>query len=147
MHNLEQSSAVATGGAARHAPGEPSSAEDVHFVLQVSTLLSVFHLIVLTPSNPPRYDLPTFVAPSATLPITSPLNPLPHLFSLASSPLPRHLAIRRLHPAESPKLSTAAKAAEWEAVTETLAATGRWKRTGLDWEAKEGFLEYRAKRK
>ncbi|ORY72733.1 hypothetical protein BCR35DRAFT_333910 [Leucosporidium creatinivorum] len=92
-----------------------------------------------------KYPLPTRLTPSSTYPIPSSL--LSHIFSLTTSPSPLSLTIRRLHPSESPKLSTSLKKEEWEAVAESLAATGRWKRcNGLGWERKEGFLEFRKKR-
>ncbi|KAM0756237.1 hypothetical protein T439DRAFT_320935 [Meredithblackwellia eburnea MCA 4105] len=94
-----------------------------------------------------RYELPTLLCSTSTLSIPSPFDPFVHFFKLSLTPIPRKLVIRRLHSAESPKLTTALRHAEWEGAVETLAVAGRWKRTGLDWEAKQAFLEYREKRK
>lgn len=88
-----------------------------------------------------KYPAPTHLSPTSTLPIP---GLLAHLWQLASSPTPRTLSVRRLHPAESPKLSTAPKPQEWEAVGEALASAGRLKRTAIGWEDKGRFLEFRA---
>lgn len=65
----------------------------------------------------------------------------------STSPFLRHLQVRQLNPSESPTLSSSPKLLEWESLADTLAATGRWKRTGSDWEAKESFLKFRAARR
>lgn len=94
-----------------------------------------------------RYDLPTNLSPSITLPIPSPLSPFKDIFMASTSPFLRHLQVRQLNPSESPTLSSSPKLLEWESLADTLAATGRWKRTGSDWEAKESFLKFRAARR
>lgn len=95
-----------------------------------------------------RYSLPTRVAPSATLPIPPSLPlPLIHIFKITSTVFPSTLAIRRLHPSESPRLSSFPRKDEWDSVVEALANTGKWKRVGLSWVDKAAFLEFRKKRK
>ncbi|GAA5962099.1 hypothetical protein JCM3765_005520 [Sporobolomyces pararoseus] len=90
-----------------------------------------------------KYSPPTRLTPSLTQPIPSNqtlLGPLPHLFSILSSPTLQSLSIRRLHPSESPKKL------EWDngGLEELVATTGRLKRLGgLGWREKEGFLEFR----
>ncbi|KAM0793094.1 hypothetical protein ACM66B_000575 [Microbotryomycetes sp. NB124-2] len=90
-----------------------------------------------------KYPPPTRITPTATYPIPS-STPLPHMFALACSPAPVSLTIRRLHPSESPKLSTSNRKEDWDAVAEALAALGRFKRiNGIDFSSKQAFLEYR----
>ncbi|GAA5896627.1 lysophosphatidic acid acyltransferase LOA1 [Sporobolomyces salmoneus] len=88
-----------------------------------------------------KYSPPTPLTPSLTHPIPFPsLGPLPHLFTLLSSPSLQSLSVRRLHPSES------SKKLEWETggLEELVAATGRFKRLGgLGVREKEGFLEFR----
>ncbi|GAA5986388.1 hypothetical protein JCM5350_002902 [Sporobolomyces pararoseus] len=90
-----------------------------------------------------KYSAPTRLTPSLTQPIPSSQNllgPLPHLYSILSSPTLQSLSVRRLHPSESPKKL------EWDngGLEELVAATGRLKRLGgLGWKEKEGFLEFR----
>ncbi|KAK4058185.1 hypothetical protein OIO90_000924 [Microbotryomycetes sp. JL221] len=57
------------------------------------------------------------------------------------------LAFKRLHPSESPKLSTGSKQEDWDVIGDTIASVGRLKRVnGLDVESKVAFIEYRKKR-
>ncbi|SCZ90944.1 BZ3500_MvSof-1268-A1-R1_Chr1-3g02407 [Microbotryum saponariae] len=91
-----------------------------------------------------RYPLPTRLVPSATYPIPD-STPLPHLFSLTSTPFTTTLHIRRLHPSESPSLSSTPRKEEMEVLAEMLASTGRWKRVkAIDWEMKDGFLKLKS---
>ncbi|SCV68828.1 BQ2448_949 [Microbotryum intermedium] len=91
-----------------------------------------------------KYPLPTRLVPSATYPIPS-FSPIPHIFSLTSTPFTTSLHIRRLHPTESPSLSLTPRKEEMEQLAETLANTGRWKRVkAIDWEMKEGFLQLKS---
>ena len=91
--------------------------------------------------------------PSATL------NPLSHVFKLASTLLPLTLSIRLLAPSEAPS-SGAFLASEFatpgsknddvlsEACAALIAQIGKMKRVGLGWEDKAAFLEfYKDKRK
>ncbi|GAA5994818.1 lysophosphatidic acid acyltransferase LOA1 [Rhodotorula paludigena] len=94
-----------------------------------------------------RYPPPTRLAPSLTYPIPTPspiTGLLSHVYTLTSRLSPYTLTIRRLQPSESPKLSTAPKKEEWDALAETLAGTARLKRVGgLGWVEKGAFLEFR----
>ncbi|KAI5481528.1 hypothetical protein MNV49_004285 [Pseudohyphozyma bogoriensis] len=92
-----------------------------------------------------KYDLPTPLLPSAVHPY--PTSPFTSMFKMTTSPLARTLVVRKLHPAECPKLSSSPRNVEMEQVGEALAGTGRWKKTtGMDWEAKAQFLEFRKSR-
>ncbi|KDE08260.1 hypothetical protein MVLG_01526 [Microbotryum lychnidis-dioicae p1A1 Lamole] len=92
-----------------------------------------------------KYPLPTCLVPSATYPIPD-STPIPHLFSLTSTPFTTTLHIRRLHPSESPSLSSTPRKEEMEVLAETLASTGRLKRVkGIDWEMKHGFFRTQVK--
>ncbi|GAA5935606.1 hypothetical protein JCM1841_007010 [Sporobolomyces salmonicolor] len=93
-----------------------------------------------------KYSPPTRLSPSLAYPIpsTSLLLPLSHVFSLTSRPVLYSISIRRLHPSESPKISSAPRKEEWDQLAETLATTARLKRVGgLGWEDKGAFLEFR----
>lgn len=105
----------------------------------------------LAPTDPfrsrNRYPAPTLLAPSLAYPIPSP-SPLPglltHLYTLTSRLTPYTFSVRRLHPSEAPKMSTAPRKQEWDAVADTLAATARLKKVGgLGWVEKSAFLEFR----
>ncbi|KAK4054778.1 hypothetical protein OIV83_000702 [Microbotryomycetes sp. JL201] len=95
-----------------------------------------------------KYPLPTSITPSATCPIPgAALSPISHMFALACSPAPTSLTVRRLHPSESPKLSTANRKEDWDAIADILAALGRFKRlNSIDFEAKRAFLAYKKSR-
>ncbi|GJE84450.1 hypothetical protein PsYK624_005260 [Phanerochaete sordida] len=107
-----------------------------------------------------RYDPPTALTPTLSHSIPSNmLNPLPHIFQLASTLLPLTLSIRLLAPSESPS-SGAFLASEFaapgsknddvlsEACAALIAQIGKMKRVGLGWEDKVAFLEfYKGKRK
>ncbi|KAG6902288.1 hypothetical protein C0995_001898 [Termitomyces sp. Mi166 len=107
-----------------------------------------------------RYDPPTTTRPTPTLSIPSPsLNPLPHLFSLASSVVPPIISIRLLAPSESPSspLFVVSEiitdfASHDDQLTEVSAVLisqlGKMKRMGMGWEDKASFLDfYKDKRK
>lgn len=106
-----------------------------------------------------RYDPPTPRSPSLSHPIPSHhLNPLAHIFQVASSVIPHTLSIRLLTPAESPSAPAfmpsehLAGVQTEDALTEVCAALvaqlGKVKRTGMGWEDKVEFLEfYRRNRK
>ncbi|GAA6047870.1 hypothetical protein JCM3770_004683 [Rhodotorula araucariae] len=94
-----------------------------------------------------KYPAPTRLAPSLTYPIPTP-SPLAglvaHIYTLTSRLTPYTLTVRRLHPSEAPKLSTVPRKDEWDALADTLAATGRLKKVGaLGWVEKGAFLEFR----
>ncbi|BGP44903.1 hypothetical protein JCM10450v2_000718 [Rhodotorula kratochvilovae] len=94
-----------------------------------------------------KYPAPTRLAPSLTYPIPSPsplTGLLAHIYTLTSRLTPYTLTIRRLHPSEAQKLSTAPRKEEWDALADTLAATARLKKVGaLGWVEKGAFLEFR----
>ncbi|KAG5716531.1 hypothetical protein E4T56_gene16317 [Termitomyces sp. T112] len=107
-----------------------------------------------------RYDPPASMTPTPTLSIPcSTFNPLPHLFSLASSIVPPTISIRLLAPSESPSsplfivseiITHSAfqddQLAEVSAVL--ISQLGKLKRIGMGWEDKARFLNfYRDKRK
>ncbi|OSD04340.1 hypothetical protein PYCCODRAFT_1466301 [Trametes coccinea BRFM310] len=105
-----------------------------------------------------RYDPPTTFAPTLSHSIPSTyLNPLPHIFRLASSLAPLTLSIRLLAPSESPS-SGSFLLSEFltggiypdplaECCAALMAQIGRVKRVGLGWEDKVAFLKlYRGKR-
>jgi len=105
-----------------------------------------------------RYDSPTALTPTLTSSIpTTPLNPLRHLFSVASSISPPAMTVRLLAPSDSPssplfmasEVITGAVPDELsEACAVLIAQLGKMKRTGMGWEDKGNFLEfYRGKRK
>lgn len=105
-----------------------------------------------------RYDLPTCFTPSISHPIPSNvLNPLPHVFALASTLTPLLVSIRLLVPSESPSsrtftlsnvLSSGLDGADVlsEASATLIAQVGKMKRTGLRWEDKASFLEFYSRR-
>lgn len=84
---------------------------------------------------------------------SSTLNPLLHMFKLATCLLPLTLSIRLLTPSESPS-SGAFLASEFatpgsknddvlaEACAALTAQIGKMKRVGLGWEDKASFLEF-----
>lgn len=95
-----------------------------------------------------KYEIPSAISPSVAQPIpSSVLNPLPHLFAICTSPVFRRLTVRRLQPTEAPTLSVNPSRNELDALAELLAATGRWKRTAIDWEAKVEFEQFRTKKR
>ncbi|CDO68713.1 hypothetical protein BN946_scf184652.g40 [Trametes cinnabarina] len=105
-----------------------------------------------------RYDPPTAFAPSLSHSIPSSfLNPLPHIFKVASSLAPLTLSIRLLAPSESPSsgsflLSEFLTGGSYpdplaECCAALMAQIGHVKRVGLGWEDKVAFLRlYRGKR-
>lgn len=103
---------------------------------------------------PTRYGPATSMTPTPTLSIPSPyLNPLPHLFSLASSIVPPTISIHLLAPSESPS-SPLFIVSEFvtdstphdDQLTEVSAALisklGKMKRTAMGWEDKASFLDF-----
>ncbi|KAF8639664.1 hypothetical protein AX17_000928 [Amanita inopinata Kibby_2008] len=105
-----------------------------------------------------RYNSPTTFAPSVAHSIpASFLNPLPHLFRIATALKPIALRVRLLEPTESPS-SRLFVTSDWisvpvedqlaEASGALIAQLGKMKRTGLGWEDKASFLDfYRSKNK
>ncbi|KAG8924093.1 hypothetical protein FRC00_005498 [Tulasnella sp. 408] len=102
-----------------------------------------------------RYDPPTPADPSLSHSIpTSPIpNPIPHLFTLLSSPtLMRTMSIRLLAPSDSPSsqsfvasdfLAPGSKDQLGEACAQLIAQLGKFKRTTvLGWEEKAAFLDF-----
>lgn len=130
---------------------------DIRHVCSVST-------IVADPSCRSHvecsYDPPTPLSPTLSHSIASSrLNPLPHIFKLASTLVPLSLSIRLLVPSASPS-SGAFLASDFtspgsknddvltEACAALIAEIGKMKRVGMGWEDKAAFLEfYRGKRK
>ncbi|KAF8351547.1 hypothetical protein F5887DRAFT_1069244 [Amanita rubescens] len=99
-----------------------------------------------------RYEPPSTFAPSAAHCIpNSFLNPLPHLFGLATALKPIDLQIRLLAPAESPSsplfmlsdvISGNVEDELAEASAALIAQLGKLKRTNMGWEDKTAFLEF-----
>jgi len=101
-----------------------------------------------------RYDPPTNFIPSISHPIPSNVfNPLPHLFTLASTLPFLTVSIRLIAPSESPSSATFVvnnvlpNGLEGGDVVSEVSATliaqvGKMKRTGLGWEDKASFLEF-----
>jgi len=101
-----------------------------------------------------RYDPPTTFTPSISHSIPSNvLNPLPHIFTLASTLTPLTVSIRFLTPSESPSSGTFILSDVLpngldggDTLTEVSAALiaqmGKVKRTRLGWEDKASFLEF-----
>jgi len=103
-----------------------------------------------------RYDPPTALSPTLSLSIPSPLNPLPHVFSLAKTLQPLSMSVRLLPPAESPSspLFLASEVVSSDVGDDVLSAAcsglisqlGKLKRMNLSWEDKVLFLKlYRKK--
>jgi len=80
------------------------------------------------------------------------LNPIPHLFSLATSPAPLSISIRLLALSDSPS-SQLFMASEYisgkpdedqlaESCASLIAQIGKLKQTGMGWEDKAGLLEF-----
>ncbi|KAF7352871.1 hypothetical protein MVEN_01254200 [Mycena venus] len=98
-----------------------------------------------------RYDPPTRFAATLAHSIPTALNPLSHLFSVASSLAPQAVSIRLLAPSESPssQLFLASEVLigsnETDQVSDACAALiaqiGKMKRTGMGWEDKISFLQ------
>nr|GAT54031.1 predicted protein [Mycena chlorophos] len=99
-----------------------------------------------------RYDPPTHF--SATLAHTVPtaLNPLPHIWSVATSLAPQTVSIRLLAPSESPssQIFVTSEFLSGPAIPDPLAEVcaaliaqiGKMKRTGMGWEDKSMFLDF-----
>ncbi|KAI9000919.1 hypothetical protein BD414DRAFT_473089 [Trametes punicea] len=104
-----------------------------------------------------RYDPPTTFAPTLSHSIPSGLlNPLPHIFRLASALAPLTVSIRLLAPSEAPSsgsflLSEFLTGGDYpdplaECCAALIAQIGRFKRVELGWEDKVAFLRlYRGK--
>ncbi|TFY72754.1 hypothetical protein EVG20_g255 [Dentipellis fragilis] len=104
-----------------------------------------------------RYDPPTAFSPTATHSIPTQMNPLAHLFTLASSFKPAPLSVRLLSASEGPSspLFMASEVITADVGDDILAAVceglilqlGKFKRLTMGWEDKASFLEfYRQKR-
>ncbi|RDX55724.1 hypothetical protein OH76DRAFT_764849 [Lentinus brumalis] len=105
-----------------------------------------------------RYDPPTVFAPTLSHSIPSKfLNPLPHIFRVASSLAPLTISIRLLSPSESPSsgsflLSEFLAGGTYpdelaECCAALMAQIGRVKRVGMGWEDKAAFLNlYKGKK-
>ncbi|KLO11236.1 hypothetical protein SCHPADRAFT_831421 [Schizopora paradoxa] len=101
-----------------------------------------------------RIDPPSAFAPTLSLSIPSAfLNPLSHIFSIASSPLPRAMSIRLLSPSDSPGSSTfqlnefansiGGNSDSLASICATLMGDiGRMKQVGLGWEDKTRFFDF-----
>ena len=129
------------------------------FVMCVRCVLYVSPRLLITTSSS-RYDPPTSLSPTLTWAIPSTfLNPLPHIFTVASSITLPAISIRLLAPSDSPssplfivseiiKDSNPADDQLAEVCATLIAQIGKMKRTGMGWEDKVGFLKfYREKRK
>ncbi|KAF8165440.1 hypothetical protein B0H34DRAFT_689210 [Crassisporium funariophilum] len=100
-----------------------------------------------------RYDPPTVLAPTLTLPIPSDTwNPIGHLFTLTKSLSPAQMSVRLLAPSESPSSQlfmaneVLSDYSGQDQLSETCAALiaqiGKMKRTGMGWEEKSNFLGF-----
>ncbi|KAI0321818.1 hypothetical protein OF83DRAFT_1168093 [Amylostereum chailletii] len=105
-----------------------------------------------------RCDPPTALSPSLSLSIPTALNPLAHLFTLASSFKPLTLSVRLLAPSEGPSapMFMPSEIVGPDVGEDTLSAScagliaqlGKFKKLSLGWEDKVTFLEfYREKRR
>lgn len=105
-----------------------------------------------------RYDPPTVLSPTLSRSIPSTLNPLLHVFALASTFRPLTMSIRLLPPAESPgsPLFVASEVVSADVGEDILSAAcaglisqlGKLKKMSLSWEDKVSFLElYREKQR
>ncbi|KAF8484950.1 hypothetical protein DFH94DRAFT_717254 [Russula ochroleuca] len=103
-----------------------------------------------------RYDPPTHLSPTLSHSITSSLNPLPHVFSLAKTLQPLTMSVRLLPPAELPSSPSflASEVVSNDVGEDTLTAAcsglisqlGKMKKMNLGWEDKVFFLKlYREK--
>ncbi|KAA1466211.1 hypothetical protein DENSPDRAFT_830977 [Dentipellis sp. KUC8613] len=104
-----------------------------------------------------RYDPPTALSPTATHSIPTRMNPLSHLFTLASAFKPAPLSVRLLSASEGPSSPSfmASEVITGDVGEDVLAAVceglvlqlGKFKRLTMGWEDKASFLEfYRQKR-
>jgi len=105
-----------------------------------------------------RYDPPTVLSPTLSHSIPSMLNPLLHVFALASTFGPLTMSIRLLPPTESPgsPLFMASEVVSGDVGGDTLSAVcaslisqlGKLKKVNLSWEDKVSFLRlYREKQR
>ncbi|KAJ7699989.1 hypothetical protein B0H17DRAFT_1158026 [Mycena rosella] len=98
-----------------------------------------------------RYDPPTRFAATLAHTIPTSLNPLSHVFSVATSLAPQAVSIRLLAPSESPssqlflasEVLTGSNQADplADACAALIAQIGKTKRTGMGWEDKLSFLD------
>ncbi|KAF8639434.1 hypothetical protein AX16_010289 [Volvariella volvacea WC 439] len=100
-----------------------------------------------------RYDPPTAIAPTLTLPIPcNTFSPLPHVWSLLSSLSPLSMSVRLLSPSDSPSspLFTASDLVSGapgedqlaESCAALVAHIGKLKRIAMGWEDKTSFLRF-----
>ncbi|KAJ7744537.1 hypothetical protein DFH07DRAFT_978482 [Mycena maculata] len=105
-----------------------------------------------------RYDPPTRFAVTLAHTIPKALNPLSHVFSVATSLAPQAVSIRLLAPSESPssplflasEVLTGSNEADplADACAALIAQIGKMKRTRMGWEDKVSFLDlFHAKKK
>ncbi|KAJ7499014.1 hypothetical protein FB451DRAFT_1203959 [Mycena latifolia] len=98
-----------------------------------------------------RYDPPTRSAATLAHTIPTALNPLSHIFSIATSLAPQAVSIRLLAPSESPssqlflasEVLTGSNEADplADACAALIAQIGKMKRTRMGWEDKISFLD------
>ncbi|KAJ7937145.1 hypothetical protein B0H13DRAFT_2226550 [Mycena leptocephala] len=103
-----------------------------------------------------RYDPPTRFASTLAHTIPTALNPLSHMFSVATSLAPQAVSIRLLAPSESPssqlflasEVLTGSNEADplADACAALIAQIGKMKRTGMGWEDKNRFFSYSTSR-
>jgi len=99
-----------------------------------------------------RYDPPTAFSPTITHSIpSSSLNPLPHVFTLASSLAIPALTIRLLTQSESPSspafivsevIGSSSRGELAEASAVLISQLGKFKRMTMGWEDKARFLDF-----
>ena len=106
----------------------------------------------LSSRNFARYDPPTVLSPSLSHSMPSSfLNPLPHIFSLATSPSPLSMSIRLLALSDSPSSQlfmanehvsgTPGEDQLAESCAALISQIGKFKQTGMGWEDKASLLQ------
>ncbi|KAF7301354.1 hypothetical protein MIND_00700600 [Mycena indigotica] len=99
-----------------------------------------------------RYDPPTRFAATLAHCVPTSFNPIPHIWSIATSLVPQAVSIRLLAPSESPS-SQLFVTSEFlsgpddadplaEVCGALIAQIGKMKRTGMGWEDKSLFLDF-----
>ncbi len=124
------------------------------FVMCARFVSFVFSYISQATQSTRRIDPPSMLSPTLSLSIPSGfLNPLSHIFSVATSPLPQTFSIRLLSPSDSPGSpsfqlsefvsSSGSNSDSLSPVCATLMSDiGRMKQVGLGWEDKTRFFEF-----
>jgi hypothetical protein len=157
MYNQQRSSNATLRRGVRGFNCARQGIQSLRHVCQVGRTVSPTSTPLIRNLLYPRYDPPTLYTPTLTcsIPSTSALNPLPHIFQVASSlspALPQSLSFRLLNPAESPSSGSflasdvlvggGQKDELAEASAVLIAQLGKMRITGQAWEDKVAFLEF-----